>query len=74
MKLNKVLYSILFAALADFVLWDSSVNYGYGFLVAFLYLAGIILIVINVTLTMLGGFIPARIASKKDPVEALRTE
>ena len=33
-----------------------------------------ILIAINVTLTMLGGFIPAKIASKKDPVEALRTE
>lgn len=34
----------------------------------------IILIVINVLLTMLGGFIPAKMASKKDPVEALRTE
>ena len=34
----------------------------------------ITLIVINVLLTMLGGFIPARIASHKDPVEALRTE
>ena len=32
------------------------------------------LITINVILTMLGGFIPARMASKKDPVEALRTE
>lgn len=34
----------------------------------------IILIVINVVLTMIGGTIPARMASKKDPVEALRTE
>ena len=34
----------------------------------------IILIVISVSLTMLGGSIPAKIASKKDPVEALRTE
>ena len=34
----------------------------------------IILIVINVILTMIGGTIPARMASKKDPVEALRTE
>ena len=34
----------------------------------------IILVTINVILTMLGGFIPAKIASKKDPVEALRTE
>ena len=34
----------------------------------------ITLVIINVILTMLGGFIPARLASKKDPVEALRTE
>lgn len=34
----------------------------------------IILIVINVILTMIGGAIPSRMASKKDPVEALRTE
>lgn len=34
----------------------------------------ITLIVINVILTMIGGSIPSRMASKKDPVEALRTE
>ena len=34
----------------------------------------IILIVISVTLTIIGGLIPASMASKKDPVEALRTE
>ena len=34
----------------------------------------IILITINVLLTMLGGFIPAKLASRRDPVEALRTE
>ena len=34
----------------------------------------IILILISVTLTLIGGFIPAKIASKKDPVIALRTE
>ena len=34
----------------------------------------IILLTISVSLTLLGGFIPAKIASKKDPVEALRTE
>ena len=33
-----------------------------------------ILIVISVILTILGGLIPARSASKKDPVEALRSE
>jgi len=34
----------------------------------------IILIIISVMLTVIAGFIPAKIASKKDPVEALRTE
>ena len=34
----------------------------------------IILVIINVVLTMIGGAIPARMASKKNPVEALRTE
>lgn len=34
----------------------------------------IILIMISVILTLIGGMIPARIASKKDPVIALRTE
>ena len=34
----------------------------------------IILIIISMTLTIIGGAIPANIASKKDPVEALRTE
>ena len=34
----------------------------------------IILIVISVLLTIIGGLIPASMASKKDPVEALRTE
>ena len=34
----------------------------------------IILIVVSMTLTLIGGFIPAKIASKKDPVVALRSE
>ncbi|MGM9834798.1 MAG: ATP-binding cassette domain-containing protein [Bacilli bacterium] len=34
----------------------------------------VILIVISIMLTVIAGFIPAKIASKKDPVEALRTE
>ena len=33
-----------------------------------------ILIVVSLTLTLLGGMIPAQMAAKKDPVEALRTE
>lgn len=35
---------------------------------------GIILVIISVLLTMIGGLIPSRVASKKDPVEALRSE
>lgn len=34
----------------------------------------IVLIIISVTLTIIGGSIPAKMASKKDPVIALRTE
>lgn len=34
----------------------------------------IVLILISVFLTVIAGFIPAKIASKKDPVEALRSE
>jgi putative ABC transport system permease protein len=34
----------------------------------------LILLLVSITLTLIGGFIPAKIASKKDPVEALRTE
>lgn len=34
----------------------------------------IILIVISILLTLIGGLIPSRVASKKDPVEALRSE
>ncbi len=34
----------------------------------------IALILISIFLTMIAGFIPAKIASKKDPVEALRSE
>lgn len=35
---------------------------------------GLILILINLALTMLAGLIPASMASRKNPVEALRTE
>ena len=37
-------------------------------------LHAIILITVSVILTLIGGWIPAKIASKKDPVIALRTE
>ncbi len=34
----------------------------------------ILLVIISVGLTLLGGALPARMAAKKNPVEALRTE
>ncbi|HBA37326.1 MAG TPA: hypothetical protein DCY94_01255 [Firmicutes bacterium] len=37
-------------------------------------IGGIILILISVILTVIAGLIPSRMASKKDPVEALRSE
>ena len=36
--------------------------------------AGAVLIIISVLLTLVGGLIPSRMAAKKDPVTALRTE
>lgn len=35
---------------------------------------GIILVIISVVLTLIAGLIPSKMASKKDPVEALRSE
>lgn len=37
-------------------------------------IAGVILVLISMLLTIMAGLIPAKMASKKDPVEALRTE
>ena len=36
--------------------------------------AGIILVLISMFLTIIAGLIPSRMASKRDPVKALRTE
>ena len=38
------------------------------------WVAAIILVLISMALTLIAGLLPSRIASKKDPVEALRTE
>ena len=37
-------------------------------------LGAVVLVVISISLTMIAGLIPSRMAAKKDPVEALRTE
>ena len=37
-------------------------------------MGGVILIIISVVLTIIAGLIPSRVASKKDPVESLRSE
>ena len=36
--------------------------------------SAIILVVLSIILTLIGGLIPAKSASRKDPVEALRSE
>ncbi|MBR2877258.1 MAG: ABC transporter ATP-binding protein/permease [Clostridia bacterium] len=38
------------------------------------FVGGFALVIISVTLTLVAGLFPSRIAAKKDPVEALRTE
>ncbi len=43
-------------------------------LAALPFIGGVILIGISVVLTLVAGFIPARVAAKKDPVKALRSE
>ena len=37
-------------------------------------MGGIVLVLISIILTVIAGLIPSKVASKKDPVEALRTE
>ena len=38
------------------------------------FIGGLILVIISMVLTVIAGLIPSKVASKKDPVEALRTE
>lgn len=38
------------------------------------FVGGVVLVIISVSLTLVAGLIPSRMAAKKDPVEALRTE
>lgn len=47
---------------------------GIGAIAALPPLGGIILVAISVILTLIAGLIPAKLAAKKDPVVALRTE
>ena len=37
-------------------------------------MGGVILVILSVGLTLIAGLIPSRVAAKKDPVVALRTD
>ena len=47
---------------------------GIGGIASLPWLGAIILVVISMVLTLIAGLIPSRVAAKKDPVVALRTE
>ena len=47
---------------------------GIGGVAVLPWVSGVILVLISMILTIIAGLIPARIASKKDPVIALRSE
>lgn len=63
-----ILLNMPINAILDFLLTDVTIT------AALPMGAGIILVVISMILTFIAGLIPSKIAAKKDPVEALRTE
>lgn len=72
------LIGVIIALILSFPLNAVLVHLAGGFVVGTLVslspVAAIILILISVLLTFISGLFPSRIASKKDPVKALRTE
>ncbi len=63
-----ILLNMPINAILDFLLTDVTIT------AALPMGAGIILVVISMILTFIAGLIPSKMAAKKDPVEALRTE
>jgi len=63
-----ILLNMPINAILDFLLTDVTIT------AALPMGAGIILVVISMILTFIAGLIPSKLAAKKDPVEALRTE
>ena len=47
---------------------------GIGDIASLPFMGALILVIISISLTLIAGLIPSKIAAKKDPVEALRTE
>lgn len=47
---------------------------GIGGIASLPFMGALILVIISISLTLIAGLIPSKIAAKKDPVEALRTE
>lgn len=66
-----IVSTLLINILANIVIKDLT---GISNLATLPFIGGILLIIISVILTLIAGLIPSRFASKKDPVEALRTE
>jgi len=66
-----ILVTVLFTIPINIIL---KIVTGIGGVASLPIMGAIVLIIISVCLTLIAGFIPSRIAAKKDPVVALRTE
>jgi putative ABC transport system permease protein len=67
-----ILLTIPINIVVDFLTKDTSTRVSH---IASLPVGGaVILVIISVVLTLIGGLIPSKLAAKKDPVEALRSE
>ncbi len=69
-----ILVTYLFSLPINLILNSVFPDYGLGSIASLNYIHAIILIVVAIILSYFSGLVPAKIAAKKDPVTALRTE